>query len=691
MTELRAEGLRSRTLIFAACLACAFVILLGRLTYLQILKHDEYARLAENQHAKTVPLRPKRGPILDRTGQALAVSSRADTLYVTPSKVEDAPRLAARLAVILGEPARDVARRLTVAKKFAPVRRRLTPDMARAVRDLKDPSLALVEDSLRLYPNRELAAQLIGFEGAEGKGLAGIEQTWDAHLAGVEGRAVVERDALGREVTGAPIVLKPSVAGQGIVLTIDATIQYLAEKEVDAAWRRTRAKSAMAVAMDPRTGEILAMAIRPTYNPNAFGVATDDDRRARAVTDPFEPGSTFKVIMAASALEEGVVHPTDRIYGENGAITVANATIHDWKKYGWLTFTEVLQNSSNVGSIKVGMMLGKERYYKYITGFGFGASTNLGLPGESRGQLRPPGQWSGLSLATMSIGQEISVTAVQMVAAFSAVANGGRLMQPQIIRAVLDAQGREIRSFEPAAVRQVISPETARTLTEMMVNAVRNGTGHNAAIPGYDVAGKTGTAQKMDPATRRYSRAPGVLSFVGFVPADDPRLAMIVLLDEPKNEKWGSEAAAPIFSAIGREVLRYLNVVPRDSSPVPIVRGEMASAAPSLTRTGTGAGGPPALDMAAVPAGVAEAAPAPAPVADPPADQVMPRLGGLSLRQAMETLAPHGVRLEITGRGVVTSQLPLPGAPLPPGTVCRLQLAPAAGRPSAALAVSLQR
>jgi cell division protein FtsI (penicillin-binding protein 3) len=212
---------------------------------------------------------------------------------------------------------------------------------------------------------------------------------------------------------------------------------------------------------------------------------------------------------------------------------------------------------------------------------------------------------------------------------------------------------------------------------------VRNGTGHNAAIPGYDVAGKTGTAQKMDPATRRYSRAPGVLSFVGFVPADDPRLAMIVLLDEPKNEKWGSEAAAPIFAAIGREVLGYLNVAPRDSSPVPIVRGEMASTAPSLTRTGAGAGGLPALDVAAVSAGAAEAGPA--------VDPVMPRLGGLSLRQAMETLAPHGVRLEITGRGVVTSQLPMPGAALPPGTVCRLQLAPAAGRPSAALAVSLQR
>ena len=683
MTEMRIEGLRTRTLIFAACLACAFVGLLGRLGYLQVWKHDEYARLAENQHAKTVPIRPKRGPIVDRAGQPLAVSSRADTLYVSPAKVEDAGRLAARLAPILGEPPRDIARRLTVSKKFAPVQRRLTPDAARRVRDLKDASLTLVDDSLRLYPNRELAAQLVGFEGAEGKGLAGVEQVWDTHLAGVEGRAVVERDALGREVTGAPIVLKPSVAGQGIMLTIDATIQYLAEKEVDAAWRRTRAKSAMAVAMDPRTGEILAMAIRPTYNPNAFASATDDDRRVRAVSDPFEPGSTFKVIMAASALEEGIVRPTDRVFGENGAITVANTTIHDWKKYGWLTFAEVLQNSSNVGSIKIGMQLGKERYYKYMTGFGFGSPTNLGLPGESRGQLRAPARWSGLSLATMSIGQEVSVTAVQMVAAFSAVANGGRLMQPQIIRAVLDAEGRELRSFEPKTVRQVISPDTARTLTEMMVNVVANGTGRHAAIPGFEVAGKTGTAQKMDPATKRYSRAPGVLSFVGFVPADDPRLAMIVLLDEPKNEKWGSEAAAPIFATIGREALRYLNVAPRDSSPVPIVRGEITAAGPAVPRAGS-----PVEPRAEAPVRAAGLVPEPAAAGEGQA--VMPRLAGLSLRQAMEALAPFGVRLEISGRGMVTGQSPAPGAPLPAGAACRLQLAPAAGRLPAAVAASFQ-
>jgi cell division protein FtsI (penicillin-binding protein 3) len=415
----------------------------------------------------------------------------------------------------------------------------------------------------------------------------------------------------------------------------------------------------MAVMMDPRTGEILALAIRPTFNPNAFGAATDEQRRNRALTDPFEPGSTFKVIMAAAALEEGVVRPTDRFYGENGTIKVASAVISDWKPFGWLTFSEVLQNSSNVGSIKAGMQLGKERYYKYITGFGFGQPAGLGLPGESRGQVRPPPQWSALSLATMSIGQEISVTAVQMVAAFAAIANGGRLMQPQIVRAVLDGQGREVRGFEPKAVRQVISPETARELTTILTAAVREGTGHNAAIPGYEVAGKTGTAQKMDPATRRYSHAPGVLSFVGFAPADDPRLAMIVLLDEPKNEKWGSEAAAPIFAAIGLQALRHMNVPPRGTSPVPIMRGHVAGGGET-----TAAAAP--LRLASLDDGLGAA-------------RVMPALEGRSLRGAMAALAPYDVALEVEGRGVVVAQSPAPGTPMTAGMTCRLTLTGPAG------------
>jgi cell division protein FtsI (penicillin-binding protein 3) len=468
----------------------------------------------------------------------------------------------------------------------------------------------------------------------------------------------VERDALGREVTGAPTILKGSVPGQGVALTLDATLQYLAEKEVEAAWTRTRSKAAMAVMMDPRTGEILALAIRPTFNPNAYATATDEQRRNRAITDPFEPGSTFKVIMAAAALEEGVVRPTDRFYGENGKIKVATAVISDWKPFGWLTFSEVLQNSSNVGSIKAGMQLGKERYYRYITAFGFGQPVGLGLPGESRGQLRAPARWSALSLATMSIGQEISVTAVQILSAFAAIANGGRLMQPQIVRAVLDAQGREVSVFEPKPIRQVISPETARELTTIMTAVVREGTGHNAAIPGYEVAGKTGTAQKMDPTIHRYSHAPGVLSFVGFAPAEDPRIAMIVMLDEPKNEKWGSEAAAPIFSAIGREALRHLNVPPGGTSPVPLVRAE---------------------------AGPMEAAPTVrlASFDEATAAGVMPSLQGRSLRRAMAALAPFDVTIDVRGHGVVVAQSPAPGTPMSAGMPCRLTLAGPADQPAA--------
>jgi cell division protein FtsI (penicillin-binding protein 3) len=662
MSERRAD-LRRRTLVFAALLACAFLGLLGRLLYLQVLKHEEYAKLADSQHAKTIPLKPRRGPILDRNGQVLAVSAKAESLYALTSRIENREALARRLAPVLEEPAREISRRLDSAKRFVFVKRRLPPDVALAVRALDEPALGFVDESLRLYPNRELAAHALGFEGVDGKGLAGVEQSWDGQLAGAEGRALVGRDALGREVTGSPTVLKPSVPGQGVMLTIDATLQYIAEREVEAAWRRTRSKAAMAVLMDPRSGEILALAIRPTYNPNSYAAAADDDRRVRAVTDPFEPGSTFKVILAAAALEEGVARPTDRFYAENGAITVARTTIHDWKKYGWLTFTEVLQNSSNVGSIKVGLALGKERYYKYISAFGFGVPAGVGLSGESRGQLRPPSRWSGLSLATMSIGQEISVTALQMVAAFAAIANGGRLMQPQIVHAVLDSQGRVTRTIEPRVVRQVITPDTAHTLTRMMTTVVREGTGHNAAIPGYEVAGKTGTAQKLDPATRRYSRAPGVLSFVGFAPADDPRLAMLVMLDEPKNEKWGSEAAAPIFAAIGREALRYLNVPPHDTSPVPLVRGEV-TAGTSPARAPFG--------------GDDAATAAPRPVGLEPADDsspVMPRLDRFSLRQAMDTLAPFNVNVEISGRGTVASQWPAAGAPLTPGTLCRLTLA----------------
>jgi cell division protein FtsI (penicillin-binding protein 3) len=649
-------GLRTRVLVLAGILALAFAGVVGRLGWLQVLRAADLAALAERQYSRTVVLQAPRGPIVDRQGAVLATSSPAESLFAEPRAVGDPVRVAARLAPLVGVPERELHTALTTSKSFVWLRRRLPPATAAAVRALREPGLGFVPDPLRLYPNRELAAHVVGFEGVDG-GLEGIEHALNDTLTGTPGKAVVGRDALGREVVTAAVLQRPA-PGHGVMLTIDQTIQYLAERELDAAFRRTRARAAMAVVLDPRTGDVLALAVRPTFNPNAFlDVPSREHWRNRAVTDPFEPGSTFKIILAAAALEEGVVRPEDRIWAENGRITIARTTIRDWKKYGWLSFGEVLQNSSNVGSIKVGLALGRERYYRYMTAFGFGAPTGIGLAGESRGQLRDPRRWSGLSLPTMSIGQEVSVTALQMVAAFGAIANGGTLMQPRLVRSLFDAEGRETRRFEPQAVRQVISAETARTLTRLMTQVVAEGTGHNAAIPGYDVAGKTGTAQKLDPATRRYSRKPGVLSFVGFAPAEEPRFAMLVMLDEPKNEKWGSEAAAPIFSAIGAEVLRHLDVPPRDAAPLSIVTGP-AEASPGRVRLASVAAAEPPLEA-----------------------RVMPDLHGRTLRQALATLAPLDVTVKVAGKGrVVTEQAPPAGETLDGPAGVRLTLAGTAAR-----------
>jgi cell division protein FtsI (penicillin-binding protein 3) len=649
-------AVRTRVLLLAAILALAFGGLTARLGWLMVVKHGELAQLAERQYSRTMILYAQRGPIVDRQGGALATSAATESLFVQPRGVGDPVRVASRLAPILSQPESELHAALTGQRSFVWLRRKLPPTVAEQVRALREPGLGFLPEPLRLYPNRELAAHVLGFEGAEG-GLEGIERAFNDDLAGVPGKAIAGRDALGREVA-APHVLREPQPGHGVMLTIDRTIQYIAEREIDAAYRRTHAKHAIAVVLEPRTGDVLAMAMRPTFNPNTFlDVPSSDYWRNRAVTDPFEPGSTFKVIMAAAALEERVVRPDDRIYAENGAITLAGTTIRDWKKYGWLTFAEVLQNSSNVGSIKVGLSLGRDRYYRYMKAFGFGSPTNVGLAGESRGLLREPQRWSLLSLPTMSIGQEVSVTALQLVTAFGAIANGGTLMQPRLVRSTFDAEGRETRRFETKAVRQVVSPATARTLTNLLTGVVESGTGHFAAVPGYAVAGKTGTAQKLDPTTKRYSHAPGVLSFVGFAPADEPRFVMLVALDEPRNEKWGSEAAAPIFSAIGREILRYLEVPPRDVQPVQIVTGPPAELP-----------APPRMRLVST----AEAV-------QPDGTRRMPDLGGKTLRQALEALEPLRVDVRLAGQGRVVRQVPAAGDPLEPGAVAQLTLTAAGG------------
>jgi cell division protein FtsI (penicillin-binding protein 3) len=644
---------RTRALVLTAVLFAVHVAVVARLGHLQLLRRDELARVAERQYSRTIPLRPKRGPIVDRHGQVLAASTDLESVFADPRRIADRAEVAGRLAPLLGEPPREIAERLQTDRPFVWLKRKIHPTAAQAVRALRLPGIGILPEPLRFYPNRELAAHVLGFDGADDRGLEGIELAHDRLLAGDTGLALAERDALGRDVTAEPRILKAPTPGQGLVLTLDAAVQYIAERELDAAWRKSGARAGMILAMEPHTGELLAMAIRPTFNPNAYHSFTSSEWRNRAITDPFEPGSTFKAILAAAALEEGVARPDDRFYGEQGVITVANRSIHDWKRYGWLSFREVLQYSSNVGAIKVGLAVGRERYYKYITAFGFGSPTGIGLPGESRGQLRPPQRWSGLSLASMSIGQEISVTALQMLTAFAVVANDGRLVQPRIVRAVVDQEGRELRRFEPEVVRQVIAPETAATLRQILAAVVAQGTGARAAVEGYAVAGKTGTAQKLDPGTHVYSRRPGVLSFVGFVPAEAPRLAMLVMLDEPKTEKWGSEAAAPIFATVASQVLRHLRIPPADVPSVQLVRASLERPAP------------------------ARADPIPVALTEPDTgDPLMPDLVGRSLRQALVVLAGYDVEVAVRGRGVVTRQEPPAGTPLGPGAQCRIDLVP---------------
>lgn len=647
----QASPYRSRALALTAVLVLLFASIVGRLGYLQVVRHDELSRLAERQYSKTIPLRPERGPIFDRNGYALAVSAAVESVYALPGRIGDRVAVAAALAPHLGERAADIEQRLASDRPFVWIKPKVPPPTAEAIRALRLPGVGTVPESLRFYPSRELAAHVLGFVGRDDRGLEGIELVHDRTLAGEAGLALVERDALGREVTAQPTILKAPTPGTGLVLTLDATIQYLAERELEAAWRSTGAKAGMVLVMDPRTGELLALALRPTFNPNAYQLATPEHWRNRAVTDPFEPGSTFKAVLAAAALEEGVVRPGDRFYGEQGVITVANRTIRDWKRYGWLTFGEVLQFSSNVGAIKVGLQLGRERYYRRITDFGFGSLTGVGLPGESRGQLRPPARWSGLSLASISIGQEISVTALQLLAAFGTIANGGRMMQPHVVRAYLDDRGRAVRRVEPRALRQVVSPETAATLTELLTRVVADGTGRKALVDGYPVAGKTGTAQKADPVTHVYSRRPGVLSFVGFVPSNAPRLVILALLDEPKTVVWGSEAAAPIFAAVAAPALRHLDVPPAAPAlPVQLVRVPAPAAPPEPAADG-------GTDTTA-------------------GDPVMPDLHGKSLRQALAVLGTLDVDVTVRGRGMVVRQTPPAGAPLAPGASCLLDLMP---------------
>jgi cell division protein FtsI (penicillin-binding protein 3) len=539
---------------------CGFAVVLFRLVSLQVLQAAELTAKADRQHQKTVSLEGARGTVVDRHGKVLAMNMEVPSVFGIPTALESPAKTARSLSPVLHVRTDELEKKLRQDRSFVWLARKLDPEQGHRLEHMPMEGIGLVMEGRRFYPKGPLLAHVLGFAGMDGEGLEGIERRYESQLHGEKRVVILQRDAMGRTVFPKGQAEQVPAAGHSLVITIDEVIQYIAEKELEEAVTKARAKSGTVIVLDPQTGAVLALAISPRFDPNAVASLTADRWRNRALTDAYEPGSTMKALVAAAALEEKVMKPSTMLYGENGRMTIANTVIHDHEKLGWMTFAQVIQKSSNIGAAKTGMALGDQRLYRYLQAFGFGQKTEIDLPGEAGGLVKHPKEWGRRSLASISMGQEIGVTPIQMVSAVAALANGGVLMKPYVVSEVRDAQGKSLRQFIPQVKRRVVSPETARTVTSILEGVVTDGTGAKAAIPGFRVAGKTGTAQKIDPRTGAYSSTLFVGSFVGFVPADNPRLAMIVVIDEPQGESWGGTVAAPVFRRVGEQVLNYLGV-----------------------------------------------------------------------------------------------------------------------------------
>ncbi len=627
----------------------------GRLFYLTVSISATLQERAELQQQHTLKLDPRRGTIRDRNGQELATSVEVESVYAVPKgfsagSVEDA---SSRLASCLSLPEAKIALRLAGDKSFVWLERKANPRTVDCVRGLNIASVGFLPESRRFYPKRNLASQVLGYVGLDNEGMSGVEYALEDEIRGEPGRRIIWTDAKNRRA--ASRVDARSHAGRAVYLSVDENLQYIAETELEAALQESRAKSGIALVMRPRTGELLAIASLPSFNPNRYGDYPSGNWRNRAVTDVYEPGSTFKIIAAAAALEENVTTEEERIDCGRGMIDVGSRVIRDSHFFDVLTFREVVEQSSNVGMIRIGQRLGKDRLEAYVHAFGFGATSGIELPGESRGILAPSVEWGPATLASISFGQEIGVTPLQMVTAANVVAASGYLMRPRLLLGFGGADGRLETPFAPEPVRRVLEEETTRRVTELLVGVVERGTGRRAQIEGYRVAGKTGTAQKA--VRGGYSKTDYVASFVGFAPADEPAVTALVILDSPEGDHSGSRAAA-VFARIVERSLRYLGVAPGErpslrvakvwpqSRPIVDVR-EPPSARGNQRSPKLGAKPVGALLASALDAGKRG-------VAQNGAPDVM----GLPARDALAQFVFRGIVPEIVGTGFVVEQYP---------------------------------
>jgi cell division protein FtsI (penicillin-binding protein 3) len=488
------------------------------------------------------------------------VNISVDSVFASPNEIPDKDKEAIirQLLPILNVDRAYLKDRLYRKKSFIWLARKISPQQAHAIKRLNIKGVDFIKESKRCYPNGYLTSQVIGFAGLDNAGLEGIELYYDKYLKGESGFALFLKDARQKKLELSEKMISPR-DGYDLILSIDEIIQYIAERELDKAFKNYHAKGASIVVMDPHTGEILALANRPTVDLSEPSAINKDGMRNRAICDLFEPGSVFKIVTLSAALEEKKVVEEDRFFCENGSYRVVNHILHDHQPHGWLTFREVIEQSSNIGVTKVAQILGSDIIYRYIKLFGFGAKLGIDLPGEIQGIAREPRSWSKISIAAIPIGQEIGVTALQLVSALSVIANGGQLMKPYIVKEIRDKYGETIKKFSPVMIRKVILLDTAARAKKILTGAVEQGTGKLARIEGFSAAGKTGTAQKLEP-NGVYSHNKFVASFIGFAPAEDPVIAIAVVVDEPRPYYFGGVVAAPVFKNVATDVLRYLKM-----------------------------------------------------------------------------------------------------------------------------------
>src|SRR5713226_3602593 len=669
--ELSGDGKTVNRLLIVACIALLWMTaVFGRLGYLQLFLHSEFMARAQRQQQRVIEITPRRGAIYDRNMHPLAMSIPVDSAFAVPAELGDQQLAARLLSGVLGIPREVLEARLESSRSFVWIARKLPPNKAEAVEALNLTGVYFQKENQRIYPKRDLASHVLGFVDLDEKGLGGIEYELDNQIRGKSEKIIVMADARQRWFDGGEAQRE---RGANVVLTLDEKVQYIAERELGAAIARTRAIAGTVVVMNPSTGEILALANWPKFNPNTASDAPAEARMNRGVSALYEPGSTFKLITLAAAFDQGITRPGEVFDCENGAVYVAGHRIRDHKPFGMLNVAGILAQSSDVGAIKIALRLGAPKFYDYIRAFGFGQPTGVDLPGESRGILRRLENWSAISIGSISMGQEVGVTPLQLASAVSAIANGGLLYKPHVIAELrrgdkaLPAEG----VLAPAEPKRVIRAETAATLRRLMEGVVLEGTGKLAHLDGWTAAGKTGSAQKIDPATGRYSPTQLIASFTGFAPISNPAVTILVSLDSPVGQHEGGQVAAPVFKRIAEQVLPYLDV-PRDVPVAPRLmqaaykNRDVADSATLQDFTPTDFSGlpdqPPAGISAPNPKEHKDETPSVTVAVDEGGDIEVPDFSGKTMREVTETCIRLGLEPVLVGTSLATNQAPAAGA-----------------------------